>query len=75
MGPFAYILAPETAQIHCGGSGLALFRRPQIWVSGPFKVEIARGNIDGSQRAVQVGVDCYFDKNSPEASGPIQVDW
>lgn len=47
----------------------------KIWVGGPFKVEIARGNIDGSKRAIQVGVDCYFDKNSAEASGTIQVDW
>ena len=30
MGPFAYILPPENAQIHCGAAGLALFRRPQI---------------------------------------------
>jgi hypothetical protein len=47
----------------------------KIWVGGPFKVEIARGNLDGSKRAVTVGVDCYFDKNSPDANGTIQVDW
>jgi hypothetical protein len=47
----------------------------QIWVGGPFKVEIAGGNLDGSKRALSVGVDCYFDKNSPEAIGTIQVDW
>jgi type I restriction-modification system DNA methylase subunit len=34
MDPFAYVLTPETAHIHCGGSGLALFRRPQEY-SGP----------------------------------------
>ena len=28
MAPFAYILPPETDQIHCGATGLALFRRP-----------------------------------------------
>jgi len=28
MGPYAYILPPETAQIYCGATGLALFRRP-----------------------------------------------
>lgn len=30
MDPFAYILPPETAQIHCGATGLALFRRPYV---------------------------------------------
>ena len=30
MALFAYILPPETAQIHCGAAGLALFRRPYI---------------------------------------------
>ncbi|MEN9388624.1 MAG: hypothetical protein RLZZ255_1600 [Cyanobacteriota bacterium] len=30
MDPFAYILPPETAQIHCGATGLALFRRPYL---------------------------------------------
>ena len=30
MDPFAYILPPETAQIHCGATGLALFRRPEL---------------------------------------------
>ena len=28
MGPFAYILPPETAHIHCGATGLPFFRRP-----------------------------------------------
>jgi|GEM_PF-4056592 len=46
-----------------------------IWVGGPFKVEIAGGNLDGSKRITQVGVDCYFDKNSTNVSGTIQVDW
>jgi hypothetical protein len=32
MGPFAYILPPETDQIHCGAIGLALFRRPEVLV-------------------------------------------
>ena len=30
MDPFAYILPPETAHIHCAATGLALFRRPYI---------------------------------------------
>ena len=30
MGPFAYILPPETAHIHCTATGLALFRRPSL---------------------------------------------
>ena len=30
MGPFAYILPPETAHIHCAATGLALFRRPNV---------------------------------------------
>jgi hypothetical protein len=30
MDPFAYILPPETAQIHCAATGLALFRMPQV---------------------------------------------
>jgi hypothetical protein len=30
MALFAYILPPETAQIHCGAAGLALFRRPNF---------------------------------------------
>jgi bicarbonate transport system ATP-binding protein len=34
MDPFAYILTPETAHIHCGGSGLALFRRPHLRLVG-----------------------------------------
>jgi len=33
MGPFAYILPPETAQIHCGVTGLALFRRPHLFIT------------------------------------------
>jgi hypothetical protein len=28
MGPFAHILPPKTAHIHCGAVDLALFRRP-----------------------------------------------
>ena len=42
MDPFAYILPPETAQIHCGATGLALFRRPQFrakplaWMGGGY---------------------------------------
>ena len=34
MALFAYILPPETAQIHCGAAGLALFRRPQLAMGG-----------------------------------------
>ena len=30
MALFAYILPPETAQIHCGAAGLALLRRPYM---------------------------------------------
>ncbi|MBM5792280.1 MAG: GTP-binding protein [Cyanobacteria bacterium M_surface_10_m1_298] len=30
MDPFAYILPPETGHIHCGATGLALFRRPYV---------------------------------------------
>ena len=30
MGPFAYILPPKTAHIHCGANDLAIFRRPYV---------------------------------------------
>jgi transposase len=30
MGPFAHILPPKTAHIHCGAVDLALFRRPYV---------------------------------------------
>ncbi len=30
MGPYAYILPPETAQIHCGATGLPFFRKPYV---------------------------------------------
>jgi len=30
MGPFAYILPPETAHIHSGATGLPFFRRPYL---------------------------------------------
>jgi hypothetical protein len=40
MDPFAYILPPETAQIHCGATGLALFRRP--YEEGPFALPASR---------------------------------
>ena len=37
MVPFAYILLPETAQIHCSATGLALFRRPYIEPGSPWQ--------------------------------------
>jgi hypothetical protein len=30
IAQFAFILPPETAQIHCGATGLVLFRRPYV---------------------------------------------
>ncbi|MBM5802152.1 MAG: putative addiction module antidote protein [Cyanobacteria bacterium K_DeepCast_35m_m2_023] len=30
MHPFAYILPPETGHIHCGATGLTLFKRPYL---------------------------------------------
>jgi hypothetical protein len=42
MGPFAYILPPETAHIHCAATGLALFRRPYVDETGA-----PTGNADG----------------------------
>ena len=35
MVPFAYILPPEPAQIHCVATGLALFRRPYLHLTVP----------------------------------------
>jgi hypothetical protein len=34
MGPFAYILPPETAHIHSGATGLPFFRRPYLNLGG-----------------------------------------
>ena len=58
MGPFAYILPPETAHIHCGATGLPFFRRPHIGVdkdSGLIhSVETTTTNVHDITRAAQL---------------------
>ena len=41
----------------------------RVWVGGPMTVKDKNGNIDGSDRRYQVGVDCYWDKNATSLEG------
>jgi hypothetical protein len=49
MDPFAYILPPETAQIHCAATGLALFRRPYV------RARSAHGDLTDNDKVGHVG--------------------
>ena len=41
----------------------------RVWVGGPMTVKVKNGNVDGSDRLYQKGVDCYWDKNATSLEG------
>ena len=47
----------------------------RVWVGGPMTVKVKNGNVDGSDRSYQRGVDCYWSKNATSLEGgQITVD-
>jgi len=73
MDPFAYILPPETAHIHCGATGLALFRRPSVALDGNSALIGAYGDSSSSGSAYLYASTSSSSSTQSQVPGPLPL--